>query len=69
MRTNMAAVENVEEADLGFLASRPGLQLQTQISLFHDVHDLPQSLVPQSLHDGGELHLAGRTTSDTPTTT
>ena len=58
MPTNMAAVD-VEEADLGSPVSRPGLQLQVQVSFFHDVHDLPQSLVPQSLHDGGELHLSG----------
>lgn len=50
-------VENVEDARLWSLAPPPGLQLHQQFGFIYDVHDLSQSLVPESLHDGGKLHL------------
>ncbi len=59
VHTNACFVEDVEDAGLRSLAAPPGLQLHQQLGFIHDVHDLPQSLVPQSLHDGGEQHLAG----------
>lgn len=57
VHTDLCVVEDVEDAGLRSLAAPARLQVHQQFGFIHNVHDLPQSLVPQSLHDGGKQHL------------
>lgn len=66
IRTDSCVVEDVEDIRLRSLPTLTRLQLPEQPSFIHDVQDLPQSLITQSLHDGGKQHLKGqRSNTDT----
>lgn len=58
----MGVAEHVEYTRLQSPGAAARRWLRRQPDFIQQVEDLPQSLVPQSLHDGGEQHLRSEVT-------